>query len=240
MPRYHGHAVDRAPRTARLTSRPHPPAGGGTAGLHPLGLETDRDGLLYVPAGSITPDRPAPLIITLHGAGGNARGALSALTSLADAHGVLLLAPESRLQTWDVIYSGFGPDITFIDRALAQTFDHYSIDPARIAVEGFSDGASYALSVGIGNGDLATHVLAFSPGFAAPAAREGCPSMFVSHGIRDKTLPIAVCSRRIVPRLRAEGYEVVYREFDGPHTVPASIAKEAVDWFLGAPSVGTG
>jgi hypothetical protein len=26
---------------------------------------------------------------------------------------------------------------------------------------------------------------------------------------------------------------VRYREFEGPHTVPPDIAREAVDWFLG-------
>jgi predicted esterase len=37
---------------------------------------------------------------------------------------------------------------------------------ATLAVSGFSDGASYALSIGPANGDLFTHVMAFSPGFA--------------------------------------------------------------------------
>jgi predicted esterase len=38
------------------------------------------------------------------------------------------------------------------------------IDPVRLAVGVFSDGASYALSLGIPSADLYTHVLAFSPG----------------------------------------------------------------------------
>jgi hypothetical protein len=32
-------------------------------------------------------------------------------------------------------------------------------------------------------------------------------------------LRIDYCSRRLVPRLQAQGYGVTYREFDGPHTV---------------------
>jgi phospholipase/carboxylesterase len=31
--------------------------------------------------------------------------------------------------------------------------------------------------------------------------------------------------------LRRAGYDVRYREFDGPHTVPADVAREAVDWL---------
>jgi predicted esterase len=36
-----------------------------------------------------------------------------------------------------------------------------------------------------------------------------------------------------VPQLEREGYEVRYREFDGPHTVPGAVAREALEWFTG-------
>ncbi|HET7434858.1 MAG TPA: hypothetical protein VFN10_09135 [Thermoanaerobaculia bacterium] len=32
-------------------------------------------------------------------------------------------------------------------------------------------------------------------------------------------------------RLEREHYDVTYREFEGPHTVPPEIAREAIDWF---------
>ena len=223
----------RAAARGRLLARPAQPAGAAPTGLQPLGLETGRDGLLYGPAG-YRADRPAPLVLMLHGAGGNAHHSLAALQHLADPAGLILLAPESRRQTWDVLLGGYGPDITFIDRALAQTFGRYAVDPARIAVEGFSDGASYALSIGLTNGDLFTHVMAFSPGFMAPAGQEGTPRLFISHGARDAVLPIDRCSRRIVPQVQRAGYDVRYREFDGPHTVPEEIAREALAWFTAA------
>jgi phospholipase/carboxylesterase len=215
----------------RLTARPGQPAEAGPAGLESLGLGEVRDGLRYVPTG-YTPDQPAPLIVMLHGAGGTARGGLDPFLTLADVAGAILLAPDSRAQTWDVVVSDYGPDVAFLDRALAQTFARYAIDPVRVAVEGFSDGASYALSLGVANGDLFTHVIACSPGFLAPAGKEGMPRVFISHGTRDAVLPIDACSRRIVPRLRGAGYDVRYHEFDGPHTVPPAIAREALDWFL--------
>jgi phospholipase/carboxylesterase len=167
----------------------------------------------------------------LHGAGGDARSGLSHLVGLADEFGLVLLAPESRGRTWDVLAGGFGPDVDFIDRVLGQTFDRLNVDAGRLAITGFSDGASYALSLGLTNGDLFTHVIACSPGFAAPADHRGKPPVFVSHGRRDRVLPIERCSRRIVPQLEREGYEVSYREFDGPHTVPAGVAREALEWF---------
>jgi predicted esterase len=203
----------------------------GPTGLHRLDLAPGRDGYLYVPP-SYRGD-PAPLVLILHGAGGDARGALDRLRPLADEAGILLLAPDSRDRTWDVIVQrGFGPDVAFIDRALVHTFARYAVDPKRLAVEGFSDGATYALSLGITNGDLFTHVLAFSPGFMAPADQQGAPRIYVSHGRQDQILSIDACSRRLVPKLKNAGYDVRYHEFDGPHTVPPDIAREALTWFL--------
>jgi phospholipase/carboxylesterase len=89
-----------------------------------------------------------------------------------------------------------------------------------------------ALSLGIANGDLFTHVLGFSPGFMAPTAQVGSPCIFVSHGIRDGWLPIERCSRRIVPQLEHAGYDVTYREFEGGHVVPPEIGREAADWLI--------
>lgn len=233
-----GGAAGEAPE-GRLLSRPAtpPPADAAPTGLRPLGLGPERDGLLYVPP-SYDMSRPAPLALMLHGAGGDARGGISPFLGLADEAGLVLLAPESRGRTWDVLgglfLSGYGPDVEFIDRALGRTFGRLAVDPERLAIEGFSDGASYALSLGLTNGDLFTHVVAFSPGFSAPAERRGKPPVFVSHGTADEVLPIDRTSRTIVPQLKRDGYEVLYREFEGPHTVPKPIAREALEWFTAA------
>lgn len=160
------------------------------SGLRRLGLDDSRDALLYVPAG-YQAATPAPLVLSLH-----------PLQPLADDSGFLLLAVASRGRTWDAIPGGFGPDVAFVDQALAWTFQRYAVEPEYVAVAGFSNGASYALSLGLANGDLFGRVLAFSPGFVAPGTRHGHPRVFVSHGTADAVLPIDQCSRRIVPRLR--------------------------------------
>jgi predicted esterase len=217
----------------RLSVRPASPTDSGPTGLLPLGLGGERDGLLYVPE-SYQADRPASLVLMLHGAGGSAQNGLRPLMPLANEAGLLLLAVDSRQKSWDVIFGEYGSDVAFIDRALAYTFARYAVDPTRIAAEGFSDGASYALSIGITNGDLFTHVLAFSPGFNWPGDEQGKPRLFVSHGTADDVLPIDQCSRRIVPKVRRAGYDVRYREFEGGHTVPPEIAQEAVTWLTEA------
>jgi phospholipase/carboxylesterase len=216
----------------RLWAHPTKVDGMAPVGLQPLMLGAARDSYLYVPVG-YRAERPVPLVLLLHGAGGHARQGLELLRGLADAAGIILLAPASRERTWDLLVGRrYGPDAAMIDRALEQTFSRYAIDPARLAIGGFSDGASYALSLGITNGDLFTHVLAFSPGFMAPFGQTGSPRIFVSHGTRDRVLPIDRCSRRIVPELERGGYDVLYREFDGGHTISPEIALEAVGWFM--------
>jgi predicted esterase len=201
-------------------------------GLRPLELSAGSDGYLYVPAG-YGAVRPAPLVLLLHGAGEDARDGLALLRQQADEAGLILLAPSSRGPTWDLILGRgrYGHDVAAIDEALDRIFSSYAVDPGRVAVGGYSDGASYAISLGISNGDLFGHVLAFSPGFMAPVGRVGSPRFFVSHGTRDGWLPIDRTSRRLVPELEGAGYEVRYREFDGPHVVPPAIAQEAVGWF---------
>ncbi len=200
-------------------------------GLHTLGLgDQVRDGHLLVPGGA--QDDARPLILMLHGAGGDGASMLHMIGRAAAASDCVVLAPDARKHTWDFLSGDFGPDVAFIDGALKQTFDRCSIDPARVAIAGFSDGASYALTLGLANGDLFTHVMAFSPGFMRPPRVVGSPRVFVSHGTEDAVLPIQVCSRRIVPQLQDAGYDLTYREFPGPHTVPAAVFAESMNWFL--------
>lgn len=213
----------------RLQARPAAAARATPDGPSP-DLPERGDFLLRVPA-TYGPRRPAPLVVMLHGATARAEDVSELPEGLAERTGLILLAPNSRGYTWDVLLGGYGPDVAAIDRALAWTFSSYAIDPTRVAIGGFSDGASYALSLGLTNGDLFTHVLAFSPGFAAPAGRVGRPRIFVSHGTRDAVLPVDRCSRRIVPTLRRTGYDVTYKEFEGGHTVPPEVAREAAGWF---------
>jgi predicted esterase len=201
-------------------------------GLHALQLDKKRDALLYVPP-SYTPDEPAPLAIMLHGAGGDAQHGMSLLQPVADAAGLMLLAPFSRRGTWDIISEErFGPDVLFINQALEQVMQRFHIDTGKLALGGFSDGASYALSLGLINGDLFTHILAFSPGFYYAPGASGKPEVYISHGVHDRVLPVNPCSRRIVPKLKKGGYEVLYHEFDGEHVLPDFVQREATDWFL--------
>jgi len=217
---------------SRLTARPRPDATTSAAGTHALGLDQGRDGLLQMPSHPAT--GPLPLVVLLHGATGSAQGILRRVGPAADDAGVAVLAPDSRSGTWDAIQGRFGPDVVFMNRALQQVFETVAVDPARVAIGGFSDGATYALALGLMNGDLFHRVAAFSPGFLIDGQAQGRPEFFISHGRADNILPIDQTSRVIVPTLKRHGYTVTFREFDGVHEVPAAIAAEGMRWIAGA------
>lgn len=154
----------------------------------------------------------------------------------ADAFGVTLLAPKSADYTWDAIRGSFGTDVAFIDDSLRAAFAISAVDRKHFAVSGFSDGATYAIALGRANGDLFSHVLAFSPGFLIPVTTVGHPRFFLSHGTRDPILPIDGASRSIARELRRENLSVKLREFEGEHRVPPEMALEAYAWFVGVRS----
>lgn len=216
----------------RLAAVPRAGVATSAEGTHPLGLERGRDAILQLPD-QIVAD-PLPLLVLLHGASGSGEGVLRRVGPAARDAGVAVLAPDSRDSTWDGIRDGFGSDVAFLDRALARVFDTVSVDRARLAIGGFSDGATYALSLGLINGDLFRRIVAFSPGFIVDGAVHGKPQFFISHGTADPILPIEQCSRPLVALLRRRGYDVMFREFQGGHTVPADVAKDAMRWIAAA------
>lgn len=205
---------------------------GAPSGLQNLELDKKRDALLYVPK-TYHPKTPSPFALLLHGAGGSAEHGLFLLQHLAETNKTILLAPSSRSKSWDIIDQGsFDQDVLFISQAMERVTQSYCLDTRYFSIGGFSDGASYALSLGLINGQLFSHIIAFSPGFFRAPTVMGKPRIYISHGVNDKVLPVGPCSRRIVPKLKGKGYEVTYHEFDEGHIVPEHISEEAIKWFL--------
>jgi phospholipase/carboxylesterase len=177
-----------------------------------------------------------PLLLFLHGATQSADDMFWYLDSAPEETGVVILAPNSRDTTWDAITDSFGPDVEFLNHALERVFETVAIDPGRIAVGGFSDGATYAISLGLINGDLFPRVAAFSPGFVIDGTPQGKPEFFISHGTRDRILPIDRCGRRVAAELKTRGYAVTFREFNEGHKIPGEVMREGLGW-VAAPVV---
>jgi predicted esterase len=201
-----------------------------SSGLFPVFAGKPDDAWVYAPASAAKKANP-PLLLLLHGAGGSGSRFITRFTDLADQTGIILVAPKSAGVTWDAMNGPIGVDVEKIDRVVRKISDSYGIDPTRVSVAGFSDGATYALALGRLNGTLFRNIVAFSPGILIPVAPRGSPPIFISHGTLDTILPIDITSRRFVPELKREGYSVEYHEFDGPHAVPPDIAALAMSWI---------
>lgn len=216
-------------KDGRLTARPREGVKTTASGQVMLGLHSERDTILQLPKNAA--QSPLPLLVMLHGATQSAEDMFWYLGTTHEEAGVAVLAPNSRNTSWDAIGGSFGEDVAHLNRALERVFELVAIDPARIAIGGFSDGASYALSLGMINGDLFPHVVAFSPGFVIGGTPHGKPRIFISHGTHDRILPIDRCGRRIAASLISRGYDVTFREFNGDHEIPADIAREGLQWM---------
>ncbi len=172
------------------------------------------------------------LVVALHGAGGTPAGAIEAFRGAWTMPGLVLIAPASKGQTWSILRSEQDLDLESVNLALAEAYERCTIDRRRIAVGGFSDGATYALTLGLSNGDLFPAVIAFSPGGIVGGEQVGVPRVFVSHGTFDSVLPIAQAGDAVVKKLRAAGYPVTYRRFRGEHEVSERTSAAAIRWFL--------
>jgi predicted esterase len=213
----------------RLTARPGRGGGNCAPGEHSLALGNGRTAVMRVTAGG--GPRGKALLLALHGAGSGLRGGLYAFRGGWSFPGVVMVAPAAEGSTWTLL-RGRDEDLPFVDRALRRAFARCRIDPRRVGVGGFSDGATYALTLGVVNGDLFRGIVALSPGGVLGENAVGKPRVFIAHGTLDNVLPISRTSDRIVKSLRSLGYRVTYRKFRGGHKVVPAISRESVRWFL--------
>jgi predicted esterase len=204
-------------------------------------LELAGGAYAYLPKGRT--GAPAPVLVALHGAGGQAADVLTSFREAADANGIVLLIPQSIKGTWDMIEDlksrlgvemnvqpRYGKDLKALDTALADLFTKVAVDPARVGIMGFSDGATYALSVGTANPQLFHRVIAFSPGPAFLGKSAPDQYVFISHGENDRVLPYAT-ARGHAGRLRVKKVPVEFEKFDGGHEVPKAIKEKAMAFF---------
>jgi predicted esterase len=195
----------------------------------------------YLPKGRT--GAPSPVLVALHGAGGQAADVLTAFRESADANGIVLLIPQSSKGTWDMIEDlkarlglelnvtpRYGKDLKAIDTALADLFTKVAVDPARVGIMGFSDGATYALSVGTANPQLFHRIIAFSPGPAFLGKSAADQYVFISHGEEDKVLPYTT-TRGHVAKLRVRKIPIEFEKFTGGHEVPKAIKEKAMAFF---------
>ena len=221
---------------------------GGSAGVRQPRILTLADqAIAYIPA-SAGPH--PPLLVLLHGAGQRPAWMIEHLVSQADARGIVLVAPASRGVTWDSVrvaeeapslssalansmalrFTG-SRDADRVEQAIRAIGSYVPVDRATTALAGFSDGATFALAMGMARTHPFAAIIAWSPGIAIETASPARHRrVFVSHGRQDRVLSFETTCAEIVPMLEGEGALVMFLSFDGGHEIPA----EATEAFLDA------
>ncbi|HEX9793644.1 MAG TPA: hypothetical protein VGC54_06635 [Planctomycetota bacterium] len=106
---------------------------------------------LFVPE-SYDPARPAPLVVALHGAGGNGRGIASMWAGPAASAGALVLAPTEAGPNEG--FSGRPREREAVLAALRWMRRRYNVDENRIHLTGVSRGGHLAWELGTRHSDL--------------------------------------------------------------------------------------
>jgi polyhydroxybutyrate depolymerase len=132
-----------------------------------------RSYLLRVPDGLPGDSRRVPLVLVLHGGGGNGANAeaMTGFTRHGSVEGFIVAYPEGtarrgRLLTWNAGHCcGYAmqeriDDIGFLGALIDHLIRQYPIDPARVYVTGMSNGAMMSHRVGI---ELSSRVAAIAP-----------------------------------------------------------------------------
>ena len=135
---------------------------------------------------------PVPLIVLLHGRGGNGQRPLSAWQDLARDEGIALVAPNSLAEGW-VLLQGDGPD--FFQALIEAVRKEAAINDRRVYLFGHSSGAHQALALGPLESEyfaaIAVHAGALNPSertFLLQARRKIPVAMW--HGKADEVVPI--------------------------------------------------
>ncbi len=204
-----------------------------TPGIKSLQLSAEGRAFgVYVPT-TYDPATPAPVVVLLHGFNASGEGITLEFRDIAERAGVVVVAPNSRGQTWDLILNNIGFDVAHIDGIMRWTFDHINVDPTRLTLSGFSDGGTYATWLGLRNGALFAKIGVFSGCATVPTARRGTPRVFLTHGVADSVFSIDTCARPLPAALRGQGYTVEYLEHELGHVIPIGVADALFAWAAG-------
>lgn len=163
----------------------------------------ERTYLLRTP-GRVDEDAALPLLLVLHGAGGNAAKAERAtgLTQLADADGFIVAYPNGTHATgvagefaWNAGTCCARPkkknidDVAFIMAAISDIQAQLPVDPDRIYVSGFSNGGMLSYRLACERPGFFAGVAVVSGALNVPGCAATATSVIMIHGTADATVP---------------------------------------------------
>ncbi|MDE2769420.1 MAG: dienelactone hydrolase family protein [Chloroflexota bacterium] len=190
-----------------------------------------------------------PTLVLLHGRGDSAAGILP-LAYEFERDDLLVLSVQAPLALGGVMAGGYEwyrlreprrLDETTLRAsldALAEFLEmvkaSYPVDPERVVLLGFSQGAVMSLGAQALGPESVAGVIALSGYFPIEVESDavnlvGAPA-FVAHGVHDDIIPVEA-GRRTRDLLERHGVDLTYREYPIAHSVSAEEMAEARAWL---------
>jgi polyhydroxybutyrate depolymerase len=165
---------------------------------------TERSYVIRVPGDMANGNERVPLVLVLHGGGGNAENVekVTGFTDKAKREGFIVVYPEgtgrrkNKLLTWNAGHCcGYAmenrvDDVGFINALMNKLIEIYPIDPKRIYATGMSNGGMMTHRLGM---ELSNRFAAIAPVVGTVFGDEKSPAHPVSaimlNGLHDKSVP---------------------------------------------------
>ena len=199
--------------------------------------EGESRGVLLTPE-EINPARNYPLFTVFHGAGRQDEMLVKACRGEPEARQAFFFVPRSVAPTWDLIAGGDGEDFAFLEFAWDLIYRRYPIDPDAQCVLGYSDGASYALSLALSNPGFFDAALCWAAGFAvmdrnAVGLESRRTRVYLEYGTHDELFGFEEVALPMRERLERAGYAVEFSvDEGGRHWPSGDFQPQALDWYF--------
>jgi phospholipase/carboxylesterase len=153
---------------------------------------------------------PLPLLVALHGLGEQGIWMINVWEQLAEDYGFILMAPTSMgsNKSWNWIYGKTPHEEQPLLDAVAWLQGRYSVLKDQTAIEGFSDGASMALKIGVQHPGVFCAAIGNSPWTAGSTYVKSPPiKLMITHGQADVVLSFSN-AQNLATKLAGQGYSV--------------------------------
>jgi phospholipase/carboxylesterase len=190
-----------------------------------------------------------PAVVMVHGWLGN-ENVMSIFERTVPKH-VAVISPRAPIEVEAESYGWFKlnePDtfdtgLAALERFVRALPDQYPLDPARIGLIGFSQGAAMSLALLLKEPPLVTAVAALAGFLPREALQWATPGraagkrVFMAHGTDDDTVPV-LWAREAAGRLREAGVTVDLREYAVGHKLNAQGTRDLRQWLAGVNGTG--
>lgn len=206
---------------------------------------------LVIPPASYDQGKRYPLLVVLHPYGDYKASFAERFKKIADAQQAILMCPTGQVLIAPKKYAWFTSVADFLATFRKEQRDvweeiervrkEYSVDPDRIYLAGYSQGATLAFTMGLRNPQYLAGVLAIAGYYKMETVVEEWLPISGGHALpvailqpQDDTDENVEQARNARDRLGPAGVNVHYVEYDGGRALPSAEAiTKALEWLLG-------